>query len=278
MKITVFTSNQPRHLSLCESLASIADECYAVIEANTVFPGEVADFFKKSDTFQSYFSGVIKAEKKLFGDVHFMRGIHNIVVKSGDLNMLDRSVLEPALHSDVYVVFGASYIKGWLIDFLVKNKALNIHMGISPYYRGSSCNFWSLYDDNPHLMGATMHLLSRGLDSGNMLYHIAPCTTGCSNVFEFTMASVKSAHQSLVARISDGSIFQYEPTRQDKDLQVRYTRNQDFTDEVAKAFLSREPTIEHIKQLLLRKSEEVSLLRPFYAKSCNNEALVVAID
>ena len=53
----------------------------------------------------------------------------------------------------------------------IKNKTLNIHMGISPYYRGTDCNFWALYDNNPHLVGATIHLLSKGLDSGAMLYH-----------------------------------------------------------------------------------------------------------
>ena len=52
-------------------------------------------------------------------------------VKSGDLNLLSRNQFEAALNSDVYVVFGASYIKGWLSDFLVEKDAITIHMGIS---------------------------------------------------------------------------------------------------------------------------------------------------
>jgi len=51
-------------------------------------------------------------------------------VKSGDLNQLSRNQFEAALNSDVYVVFGASYIKGWLSDFLVEKDAINIHMEI----------------------------------------------------------------------------------------------------------------------------------------------------
>ena len=39
MKITVFTSNQPRHLYLIQQLVSICDEVYAIQEYNTVFPG-----------------------------------------------------------------------------------------------------------------------------------------------------------------------------------------------------------------------------------------------
>ena len=62
MRITVFTSNQPRHISLIKSLASIADDVFAVQECNTVFPGQVDDFFKRSDVMQDYFGNVINAE------------------------------------------------------------------------------------------------------------------------------------------------------------------------------------------------------------------------
>ena len=88
--------------------------------------------------------------------------IKTLSIKLGDLNMLDRPTLSDALQSDVYVVFGASYIRDWLIDFLVEHRAINIHMGLSPYYRGSSCNFWALYDNNAGYVGATIHLLGKG--------------------------------------------------------------------------------------------------------------------
>jgi len=64
MKITVFTSNQPRHLNLIDRLAEIADECYAVIETTTVFPGHKEGFFQKSKVFQQYFTNVMESEKK----------------------------------------------------------------------------------------------------------------------------------------------------------------------------------------------------------------------
>jgi hypothetical protein len=36
---------------------------FAVQECNTIFPGEVDDFFKKADLMQQYFKNVINAEK-----------------------------------------------------------------------------------------------------------------------------------------------------------------------------------------------------------------------
>ena len=73
-----------------------------------------------------------------------------------------------------------------MIDFLIKD-AINIHMGISPYYRGSSCNFWAIYDGNPSYVGATIHLLSKGLDSGDILFHCLPKPLNNDGVFDFTM-------------------------------------------------------------------------------------------
>lgn len=248
MKITVFTSNQPRHVSLIESLATISDKVYAIQECNTVFPGQVDDFYKKSDVFQEYFSHVIRAEKEVFGNLKFASdNVTQLALKDGDLNRVELSTLSPALDSDYYIVFGASYIKGALCEFLVQNKAINIHMGVSPYYRGSSCNFWAMYDGNPHLVGATVHMLSKGLDSGDMLFHAFPKAEEI-DPFTLGMKSVKSAHDSLVEYIRTGAIKTFTPVMQDKELQIRYTRNKDFNDDIAKEYLNNLPTPIEIKR------------------------------
>ena len=153
--------------------------------------------------------------------------------------MLDRPTLSDALQSDVYVVLGASYIRDWLIDFLVEHRAINIHMGLSPYYRGSSCNFWALYDNNPGYVGATIHLLGKGLDNGDMLFHCVPNLRLNDSPFDFTMRSVMIAQQSLVSAVDTKAIFSAPAIKQDKSQEVRYTKNQDFTDSVAEEFLNR---------------------------------------
>ncbi len=241
MKITLFSSNQPRHLNLAKELGKIATEVFFVSEVNTVFPGKIDDFFKKTEVMQRYFANVINSEKKVFGDIGFLpSNIRTLSIKSGDLNYLDRGQLEEALYSDVYIVFGSSYIKGWLVDFLVQKSAINIHMGISPFYRGSSCNFWALYDNKPSYVGATIHMLSKGLDSGDMLFHCLPKFVDGDSPFDFTMRAVIAAHYGLCQAIADGSIFSMERVAQDKTAELRYTRNSDFTDVVANEFLNRQ--------------------------------------
>jgi len=240
MKVTIFSSNQPRHLNLAKEFSKTCDEVFFISEVNTVFPGQVNDVIKKSEIMQTYFQNVIQSERNIFGDISFLpKNVRALSIKSGDLNKLDRNQLSGALKSDVYVVFGAGYIKGWLIDFLVEHGAINIHMGLSPYYIGSSCNFWALYDNNPSYVGATIHLLSQGLDSGDMLFHCVPKLHPEDTPFDFTMRSVLVAQQGLVSAVDTNSIFSASAIKQDKSQEVRYSRRQEFTDDVVKEFLDR---------------------------------------
>jgi len=248
---------------LVSRLASVADEVYAIQECNTVFPGQVTDFFHKSEVMKDYFSRVIEAERNVFGPVRFSSGnVRSIALKMGDLNRMNTDVLDPVFGSDVIVVFGASYIKAPLIDRLIEKQALNIHMGISPYYRGSSCNFWAAYDGSPGLVGATIHLLSRGLDSGEMLYHALP-KPASYDAFELGMRAVQVAHESLVDRIVSGEIREFIPEKQNKSLEKRYTRNADFDDRVASEYLARLFTPDQIRRALVSRDESL-LLHPYY--------------
>ena len=262
MKITVFTSNRPRHLYFISQMAKIADEVFAIQECNTVFPGQVKDFFDNSPVMQEYFSYVNQSEVNIFGNVHFLeKNVRQLALKSGDLNKVSMDVLRPALQSDVYVVLGSSYIKGELIEFLVDRKAINIHMGVSPYFRGSSTNFWAPYKGHIDMVGATIHMLSRVLDSGDILYHAFPKPQRIKP-FDLGMMLVKVAIDSVAERIKTGQIFNITPEVQDRSKEILYTRNSDFTDEVAKNYLNNLPSEEEIYKRLADRNE--SLFKDIY--------------
>lgn len=259
MKITVFTSNQPRHINLINKLSQVADTVYAIQECNTVFPGQVKDFFNNSPIMQEYFSRVMKAEKNIFGDVKFLSSnVQSLSLKMGDLNKLNMNSISEALKSDIYVVFGSSFIKGDLIEFLTEKKALNIHMGVSPYFRGSSCNFWASYMGKFDFVGATIHMLSKKLDAGDMLYHVLPKAQEIE-AFDLGMKSVEVAHNSLVEKIKNAEIFDIKSVAQDKKKEIKYTINADFTDEVAKNYLDSLPDEKKIFEILSKRDESMFL-------------------
>ena len=248
MKITIFTSNQRRHHYLINLISTISSELFVVQECRSIFPGLIPGFYKATKNMREYFSEVNKAEKKFFKN-NFINSenkkIKLLPISTGDLSHLDLKDLSIFLQSDAYIVFGSSFIKGELANFLVDNKAINIHMGVSPYYRGADCNFWALYDNNPHYVGATIHLLSKGLDSGPILYHAL--SNRKENVFEYSMSTVVSAFHSLKKKLEEKSIFNIEPKNQEPTKLIRYSKKQDFSDEVVLDFLKNKKKIDKFK-------------------------------
>jgi len=46
---------------------------------------------------------------------------------------------------------------------------INIHVGITPRYRGVHGGFWAVYEGRPDLAGTTIHLVDPGVDTGAIL-------------------------------------------------------------------------------------------------------------
>ena len=80
-------------------------------------------------------------------------------------------------------------------------------------------------------------MLSKGLDSGPMLYHAMSNLK--NNPFEYTMSTIKSAFHSIAERIKDGSIFTIKPLVQDRVKEIRYTKKVDFNEEVVKEYFEK---------------------------------------
>ena len=206
---------------------------------------------------------LIELKKNFFNKNKFInKNVRTKFIKQGDINYLQKRDISEALGADLYIIFGASYIKGWLVNYLIKKKAINIHMGLSPFYRGSSCNFWAIYDNNPEYVGATIHLLSKGLDNGKILCHCLP-NINKSNVFEYTMSSVLSAHKCLKKMIKNKKILKLKPVKQNRSFQIKYTKNKDFNDKVIQRFFDRRLKILKLKNNIERSLNKLKLINAF---------------
>ena len=261
MKITIFTSNHSRHNYLVNSMSEICDDVYVIQENRSLFPGTDNSFYHKSKIIEKYFQYVKHAENIIFKKNHIEQkkaNINILPIAFGDLQKIAFNDLKKFLQSDFYIIFGASFIKGELIDFLINKKAINIHMGISPYYRGTDCNFWALHDNNPHLVGSTIHLLDKNLDSGKILYHAISANK--KDPFEYTMNSVKAAIESIKCKIENKTLFSHSLMTQDRNLEIRYSKKRDFNEkEISKFFLrennqeSRQNLDNYLKDLFILK-------------------------
>jgi len=75
------------------------------------------------------------------------------------------------LNPDLIVCYGASLIKSELLS-VFRNRFLNIHLGLSPYYRGSGTNVWPLINGELDMVGATFMHIDAGIDSGEIIHQI----------------------------------------------------------------------------------------------------------
>ena len=88
-------------------------------------------------------------------------------VKKNGLNSLDTLTRLKKISPDFIACFGI----GLLHETILSNFPdiiFNLHVGIPEYYRGSSCNFWPIYNSDLKNLGATVHLIEKGIDTGKI--------------------------------------------------------------------------------------------------------------
>ena len=68
---------------------------------------------------------------------------------------------------DVIIVYGTAILKAPLFD-RARIITLNMHTGLSPWYRGDSTLFWPVFYDDPDHLGVTVHELVAAVDGGDI--------------------------------------------------------------------------------------------------------------
>ena len=71
------------------------------------------------------------------------------------------------------LVYGTSILKGTILQEY-NNKILNLHLGLSPYYRGSGTNYFPFVNNAPEYCGATIMYLDAGIDTGPIIHQLRP--------------------------------------------------------------------------------------------------------
>ena len=64
-------------------------------------------------------------------------------------------------------------IKAPLINILPENK-INLHLGLSPWYKGAATLFWPFYFLQPQYAGITFHQIVEEADAGEIIHQSVP--------------------------------------------------------------------------------------------------------
>src|SRR3989344_6952303 len=94
-----------------------------------------------------------------------------VLIPKGAINEPERVAEIIALAPDILVAYGCSLIKESLLAAFPK-RFLNVHLGLSPYYRGAGTNYWPLVNGEPEYVGATFMYIDVGVDTGDIIHQI----------------------------------------------------------------------------------------------------------
>ncbi len=92
-------------------------------------------------------------------------------IAKGAINEPENAEAIIDLNPHLIVAYGCSLIREPLISAF-SGRILNVHLGLSPYYRGSGTNFWPLVEARPECVGATFLYMDPGIDTGEIIHQI----------------------------------------------------------------------------------------------------------
>ena len=165
---------------------------------------------------------ITSVEKKYLTDFIFSRndGINDfnclklpdeIVIKNiSDFNPTLRNITS-SYDYDYVICYGAPIIKDESI-MMPDTKSINLHFGLSRFYRGSDTNIYALAKNRLNEIGLTAHKIIRKIDGGKVLFEIIPTKNDLKSIRtinELNIFLLKKAIIKIVAILKDEG-FKYK--------------------------------------------------------------------
>lgn len=94
---------------------------------------------------------------------------NDIIVHVDSVNGTDTIELLQMINPFVVCVSGTRILSKELLNS-VKATFINLHVGITPQYRGVHGAYWALVEDDIENCGVTVHIVDEGIDTGGVLY------------------------------------------------------------------------------------------------------------
>jgi folate-dependent phosphoribosylglycinamide formyltransferase PurN len=172
VRAIVLTSSMRRHAFVANTVASRIEVAGVWCEQKSFEPMAAARTGADADVIARHFDARDASEEAWFADHEKPRVAYRPVPPHGCNDPVEIDAMR-RLAPDVVLVFGTGLLRSALIDSFA-GRIVNLHLGLSPYYRGAGTNFWPLVNGEPEYCGATIHYLDAGVDSGPMIAHVRP--------------------------------------------------------------------------------------------------------
>jgi len=153
--------------------------------------------------FKRHFQTRFIIEEQNFGNLRYeqvFNGIQFHVTNPATLNSVSTIEFIRMFAPDACIIFGTDIVKDPLIQEL-PYLTLNIHLGLSPWYRGSATLFWPFYFMAPQCAGLTVHKIINSVDAGDILQQSIPVISKGMGIHDVGAAVVKQGSNDVVRTI-----------------------------------------------------------------------------
>ncbi len=237
-RVAILTSRDLRHRYFVNAVADRFDVVAVGYQDTGYVPADTgADRLDDATgrVLREHFDERSRQERAFFGhNAEPLESAGGCVVRTIDtqsLNTTETADMLGGQSPDVVLVYGTSIIKAPLLDRFA-GRMINMHLGLSPYYRGTATNFYPLVNEEPEYVGATIHLIDPGIDSGPIIRHARPDitaddmphTVGCKAILAGLDAVLRTLGEFGAGRLE--SVPQWAVERPRLYLRKDYHSNQ----------------------------------------------------
>ena len=234
MRIGILTSIETRHRYFVRAIRSRFRVVAVVYEETGYSPAHVQPTNLTAEEAQvvaEHFAERSRQEQAFFGQAaEFVEADDQCAVRRlppGTLNTPETLAFFEDVAADTVVVYGTNLVKPPLLNHW-PGRMINLHLGLSPYYRGTATNFYPLLNEEPEYVGATIHLLDAGVDSGPILRHARPRIQAGDMPHTIGCKAILAGIEALVAVLSDLDRGRVVPVPQWQVPGARFYRRRDY--------------------------------------------------
>ncbi len=160
-------------------------------------PSDIPDIDQRN--FERHFSDRHVIELNAYGQLQPENIFSNIPVhkcQSDNLNSDAVADFVQDFDADMAFIFGTDLIKDPVLSVLPEIR-INLHLGLSPWYRGSATLFWPFYFLQPQFAGATFHQILPEADAGGILHQTVPKLQSGDGIHDVGAKTVIEAKKDL---------------------------------------------------------------------------------
>lgn len=173
MRIALFTSTHLRHKYIATQLHEQLNLAVIITEEKSKKIEDSSEYNSEDqELLDTHFQDRAMAEEAFFGKyTDFPKEVPHIAVAFGKVNSQQTLEYLSDHKVDYILLFGTSIIKAIILE-KYPNKVINLHLGLSPYYKGSGTNFFPIVNNEFACIGATIHLATQKVDAGGILHQL----------------------------------------------------------------------------------------------------------